>query len=109
MAILIKATKELPVAVVFLSAASVGCLVALFWVVPCAVSWLFCFCFGGRSARVRRGSSREKVERRVTDLSPVCELQGCVFLLFSATIAATWVVERLKDTLENAKIPWSRP
>jgi hypothetical protein len=36
-------------------------------------------------------------------------LQGCVFLVFLATLAATWVVERLKDTLENAKIPWSRP
>jgi hypothetical protein len=45
----------------------------------------------------------------MTRLSPVCELQGCVFLVFWATIAATLVVERLKDTLENAKIPWSRP
>ncbi len=45
----------------------------------------------------------------MTRLSPVSELQGCVFIVFLATLGATWVVERLKDTLENAKIPWSGP
>ena len=41
----------------------------------------------------------------MTRLTPVSELQGCVFFVFLATLAATWVVERLKDTLENARIP----
>ncbi len=85
MAILMKATKGWPVAAVFPSAASIACLVALFWVVLCAVSWLFCFSFWRPILCMREAEVRleKKVERRVTNLSHVCELQGCVFVLFS--------------------------
>ena len=35
-----------------------------------------------RERGAARGLSREIVERRVNNLSPVCKLQGCIFLLF---------------------------